>query len=356
MQHQQPVGQGAVVLEHPGRGADDAVARGAPQPAVDHVHGRAAAARRRRRPSIHAGSPNSRAGLGQRRDRQAVPGRHDLVVAPRLRAQARAANSRTRQSAHRRGSAGSASSCSVDAPCSKVPVGGDREQRRGRRAVACRAPRRAAPASRRRSGPRRPRCRRPGRRRSRPRRCAGRAAGTPPSRARPARPAASRCAATSGRRRAAAARCRRASSRSAARPRPRRRSSGRTRRRAGRTCRRGPSRRASARPSPSEVGSPVRSCWRSRNSSAIDGGNFGAPPNPPRSGSNVAASAAAARSSSIRGRAGSPSPGGKDVACAIASTMRAPAASTSARWPAPGRGRRAASSSTNCRGGKYVPA
>ena len=30
---------------------------------------------------------------------------------------------------------------------------------------------------------------------------------------------------------------------------------------------------------------PVRACWRSRNPIAADGGNFGADPNPPHSGS-----------------------------------------------------------------------
>ena len=96
-----------------------------------------------------------------------------------------------------------------------------------------------------------------------------------------------RSRATSARRRAAAARCRRASSRSAAPPSRRRPSSARSRRRAGRTCRRAPSPRRCPRPSRSDVASPVRAWWRSRNSSTIDGGNFGAPPKPPRAASYV---------------------------------------------------------------------
>ena len=110
------------------------------------------------------------------------------------------------------------------------------------------APRGSPPASRRRSGPPRPRSRRRGRSRSRP---PGRASPAASSRASPrrrggsarGRAPASR-AGSSGR----AARCRRASSRSGGRARRRRPSSGRSRRRSGRRCRRRASRRGSSRP------------------------------------------------------------------------------------------------------------
>ena len=140
--------------------------------------------------------------------------------------------------------------------------------------------------------PPRPRCRRRAPRRSRPPRCAGRATrkSQVSSRDRRAERMAGRPPPVQVRPRRAA-RCRTASSRSAARPSRRRRSSGRSRRRAGRRSRRAPSPRRSARPSRGASASPVRAWWRSRCSSAIDGGNFGAPPNPPRAGSYVAASA-----------------------------------------------------------------
>ena len=64
-------------------------------------------------------------------------------------------------------------------------------------------------------------------------------------------------------------------------PRARRRCSGRIRRPAGRRCRRGPSRCRCARRPPAAPASPVRSWLRSSASSSADGGNFGAPPNPP---------------------------------------------------------------------------
>ena len=81
-----------------------------------------------------------------------------------------------------------------------------------------------------------------------------------------------------GGRRGRGARCRRASSRSAARASARRPSSGRSRRRPGRRCRRRASRRG-------HVPTTSRSPRASRNSTAEAGGNFGAPPNPPFTGS-----------------------------------------------------------------------
>ena len=66
-------------------------------------------------------------------------------------------------------------------------------------------------------------------------------------------------------------------------------SSARSRRRAGRRCRRAPSPRSVRRGQsmrPRRVSGP----WRSRNSSTIDGGNFGAPPKPPYSASKLGAS------------------------------------------------------------------
>jgi hypothetical protein len=66
----------------------------------------------------------------------------------------------------------------------------------------------------------------------------------------------------------------------------------------------------------------VRSWWRSRNSSTIDGGNFGASPNPPYPGSNDSPRVATARSNA----SGSTDPGG--------STAAALSASRAAIWPA----------------------
>ena len=64
--------------------------------------------------------------------------------------------------------------------------------------------------------------------------------------------------------------------------------------RAGRGCRRGPSPPGSRRASPARRAA-------SRNSSTIDGGNFGAPPNPARPGSNSPASVRTAASRTSRG-------------------------------------------------------
>ena len=86
-----------------------------------------------------------------------------------------------------------------------------------------------------------------------------------------------------------------------ARATPRRSRSGGSRRPAGRGCRPPPSRRGSgARPRAARA-SPLATCRRSRNSIVIGCGNFGARPQPPWTGSNEAATAAAAASSASRG-------------------------------------------------------
>src|SRR3712207_5970964 len=74
--------------------------------------------------------------------------------------------------------------------------------------------------------------------------------------------------------------------------------------------------------------SPVRAAWRSRNSSSMDGGNFGAPPKPPQRSSRSAASAATARSSTS-GVSGAGVP--RSSRAEIPSAMREPAASSSSR-------------------------
>ena len=63
---------------------------------------------------------------------------------------------------------------------------------------------------------------------------------------------------------------------------------------------------------------PVRSWWRSRNSSVIDGGNFGAPPNPPFTASNSPTSACTAASS-----ASVSSPAGGRAAAALSASRAA---------------------------------
>jgi hypothetical protein len=79
----------------------------------------------------------------------------------------------------------------------------------------------------------------------------------------------------------------------------------------------------------SDAVSPVRAWWRSSISSTIDGGNFGAPPKPPRTTSYVLCRDFTAASSwSAEGGA---SPGGRDVRSARAATMRRALDSTSSR-------------------------
>ncbi len=159
-------------------------------------------------------------------------------------------------------------------------------------------PRRGRPAPRppprRSSGPPRPPSRRRAPSRSRPRCRASPGAPSRACRSRPASSAPRRSPGSRAGRRAPAGRCRRASSRSGERARLRRPSSGESRRRPGRRCRRTSSRRGSC-----------ATCSRSprarRNSSALAGGNFGAPPKPP-----LAVSAAARRPLTARsGREGS---------------------------------------------------
>ena len=229
---------GASVLRHP------AQPRRPPRLSDLRARDASSSPRPRRRP---AGAARRAApGLGQRGDRQPVPGRDHLVVAARLRALSRAPRAARRgpaPSAAAASSSGSCSSCSVEAPCSNVPVRRHLEQlrrpravvrtehldqlrrrpdvrqaldavgvrvERGREAALSRA--QVAQQELRRS----PRATRVGQRRP---------VGPPPVQ----------------RTRAAAKRCRTTSSRSAAPPSRRRRCSARSRRRAGRTSRRGPS-------------------------------------------------------------------------------------------------------------------
>ena len=162
----------------------------------------------------------------------------------------RAASRAARTRSHRPSSSGSTGSCSVDAPCSKVPAGGDLQQGGGPLAVV-----RAEHLDQLR--------RRPGvrqsldavrvgvQRRGEPALGGAQVADHPVRglAGPPAGPAVTRSPATGGCRRAAATRCRTASSRSAAPPSPRRPSSARSRRPAGRRSRRGPSPRRCPRPS-----------------------------------------------------------------------------------------------------------
>ena len=71
----------------------------------------------------------------------------------------------------------------------------------------------------------------------------------------------------------------------------------------------------------SAAGTPVRAWWRSRKASAVDGGNFGAAPNPPRSASN-------SRTSPYRARCSSCSPGGPAAGFGSARSV-------SSRWTCP---------------------
>ena len=101
------------------------------------------------------------------------------------------------------------------------------------------------------------------------------------------------------------ARCRRASSRSAAPPTTRRRCSGRIRPTAGRRCRHGPSPHVRSTASAGRM-SPVRSWLRNNASSRAEGGNFGAPPKPPRAVSSSCSAAATAWSHSAGCTGGPP--------------------------------------------------
>ena len=71
----------------------------------------------------------------------------------------------------------------------------------------------------------------------------------------------------------------------------------------------------------------MRACRRSRNSSTIDGGNFGAPPKPPLTSSYVVRSEAAASSST----AASSGAGASSRGAASALTIRWPVSRTSSR-------------------------
>ncbi len=109
--------------------------------------------------------------------------------------------------------------------------------------------------------------------------------------------------------------------------------------------------------SPAACSDPVRAACRRRNSHTIDGGNFGAPPNPPWTVSSSAASAATAASSAA---ASGTFPAGGAIA-PRAAAMRPELASTSSR-----RSRHASpTAASTCRNegscgcgrsGKYVPA
>ena len=70
---------------------------------------------------------------------------------------------------------------------------------------------------------------------------------------------------------------------------------------------------------------PVRSWWRSRNSSAIEGGNFGAPPKPPWASSNPdarPATAVAVTASRLSSPAAPPSPESAEAFSARAAEIR----------------------------------
>ena len=70
---------------------------------------------------------------------------------------------------------------------------------------------------------------------------------------------------------------------------------------------------------------PVRSWWRSRNSRAIEGGNFGAPPKPPWASSNPDARPAAAvavTASRLSSPAAPPSPESAEAFSARAAEIR----------------------------------
>ncbi len=169
VQREQPVGEAAVVLQHAGRGTHDPVARRAPQPPVHQVQPQQQVSGLRG--GVHPVGPAERSPrLGEREDRHPVPRRDHLVVAGRLRPRVPAPPAGRR------------------APAPSAPG------RRGRRAAAGWTSRartcpasvtvssaaahfavlvaehlaQLLPASRRRSAPRRPRCRRRARRRNRP--------------------------------------------------------------------------------------------------------------------------------------------------------------------------------------------
>ena len=301
VQREQPLGQVGVVLQHAGRLADHAVARGPgaagrrPGAALEQDGRRAAAAAATQRRLVRAAPP----GLGQRRDGQPVPGGDHLVVAGRLRPprpggeQPAPARRPTAPA-----SSGSAGSCSVDEPCSKVPASVTAQQvggpapRRSRRAPRAswagvqayvRPSTPAASASRAEAKP--------------PSACEvaqqelGGLAGDPPGQRRPGRPP--QCSVDPQQQRVVVEHLLEV-----------RHHPARVHRVAGEAAGQlvvhpaaGHRLAASPPPSPAHSASPVRAWWRSRNSSTIDGGNFGAPPKPPLAASNSGRSAAAAASS-----------------------------------------------------------
>ena len=186
------------------------------------------------------GATEHRSGVGERGDRERVPGENPLVV--ETGPDARGALPIERLACLRRGGVEAGlrrrrrdGGCCVPRSCPPARRRSRRSARRPRRrGRPRRGPTRSPPASRRRTDPPRPRSRRRAPSRSRP----------PP---RASRPASSRASARRSRasargrgpggradRRGPAERCRRASSRNGARARPRRPSSGRTRRRSGR--------------------------------------------------------------------------------------------------------------------------
>ena len=248
------------------------------------------------RPAEHRGCAR------QRRDRQAVPVRQHLVVAPRPHAL------RPRLEQHR---AGPRQRCLVlrrsrrrDPPQDRValPVAACRHvvgalERRPPRHRAARPP---PPRSRHRICPPRPRCRHPRTRRMprglprAPRSCRAPSSRRSPRRAADtAGPADARAPAPAA---PATARCRTASSRNAAPARSRRWNSGHSRRRDGRRCRPATCAAASGAAPSCPSGAPVRNafCHRKRKIGGL--GNFGAPRSPPCSGSFIRSSAAATAS------------------------------------------------------------
>ena len=105
-------------------------------------------------------------------------------------------------------------------------------------------------------------------------------------------------------------------------------------------------------------GDPVRAWCRSRNSSTIDGGNFGAPPKPPvplSKSSASAATAAAVTSASGRSPVPAPSPDRAEAFSARAAAIRSDSVLTFSLFDCQASAT-AVTSCTNCGRGKYVPA
>ena len=275
-------------------------------------------------------APERGAGVGEGGDHQRVPGAQPLVVEsgahPLLApCHQRCAGPGRAPGAARPGRASARGGCCGPRSCRRRSPPSSRAPARSPRLASL--PRRGRPAPRppprRSSGPPRPRSRRRAPSRSRPRCRASHGAPTRASRSRPASSAPRRSPGSRAGRRAPAGRCRRASSRSGGRARWRRPSSGGSRRRPGRRCPRASSRRGSC-----------ATCSRSprarRNSSALAGGNFGAPPKPPLAVSAAARRPLTARSST-EGSRGSSDASSRPTAPSDSRT-RSEAARSCSRW------------------------